>query len=98
MKFARYKADYVKLYVNTIMPIVKREDPRRPYVTSSPSDGIQTKKEGWIALNPGDNRFGDSKYLFIFYSFFSLCKYHVLVKISLSTNKSLHHKQDTTQG
>lgn len=59
LNFARYKADYVKLYVDTIMPIVKKEDPCRPYVTSSPSNGIQTKKEDWVALNPGDLRFGD---------------------------------------
>lgn len=69
LNFARYKADYVKLYVDTIMPIVKKEDPCRPYVTSSPSNGIQTKKEDWVALNPGDLRFGDSNHFFISYIF-----------------------------
>lgn len=59
MEYDKFKKDYVELYVKTIMPICKEEDPHRTYVTSSPSNGIQTMKQGWVANNPGDYRFGD---------------------------------------
>jgi hypothetical protein len=34
-----YASDYVKLYVDTIHPIVRSLDPHRPWVDSSPSNG-----------------------------------------------------------
>lgn len=43
------------------MPIVIKEDPSRPFLSSSPSNGPETAKEGWIAANPQDLHFGDGK-------------------------------------
>lgn len=54
-----YKRDYIKLYVEMIGKIVSKEDQWRPYLTSSPSNGKQTVKEGYLSHQPQDNRFGD---------------------------------------
>ncbi|GIY65432.1 beta-mannosidase [Caerostris extrusa] len=62
----QYKADYVKLYIDTIMPIVLKEDPSRTFLPSSPSNGPKTVKEGWISVNPQDNLYGDVH----FYNYF----------------------------
>ena len=32
--FSVYKEDYLKLYVHTIMDVVNKEDPERPYIVS----------------------------------------------------------------
>lgn len=61
-QFDKYKQDYVKLYVDTIKPIVEANDPTRTYVVSSPSNGIKSEEEGFVALNPYDPRYGDSHY------------------------------------
>ncbi|KAJ0173564.1 hypothetical protein K1T71_010713 [Dendrolimus kikuchii] len=61
-KFYKYKADYIKLYVDTIKPIVNSLDPGRRYVVSSPSNGIESETEGYIARNPYDSRYGDTHY------------------------------------
>lgn len=70
--YDQYKADYVKLYIDTIMPIVIREDPSRPFLPSSPSNGPESANEGWVAKDPQDLHFGDGKYKYpyicIFYS------------------------------
>ena len=58
-KQQQYKQDYIKLYIDTIKPIVEREDPSRVYLSSSPSNGIDTVKEGWIASDPQSPLFGD---------------------------------------
>lgn len=51
---------YAKLYVDTIKPIVQILDPTRPFVESSPSNGIlsQTQPHG-IARTPNENKYGD---------------------------------------
>ncbi|PAV86607.1 hypothetical protein WR25_00328 [Diploscapter pachys] len=36
-------SDYVALYADTISPIVRQSDPSRPFLLSSPSNGIQTE-------------------------------------------------------
>ncbi|KAI1286843.1 Beta-mannosidase [Halotydeus destructor] len=54
-----YTRDYVTLYINTIKPIVESEDPSRIFLPSSPSNGPQTEKEGWVSSNPQDTRWGD---------------------------------------
>jgi len=54
-----YKQDYVKLYIDTIKKVVDSIDPHTPFVSSSPSNGIETTREGWVAQNPSDNRYGD---------------------------------------
>ena len=61
--FKRYHDDYVKLYVTTIKPIVNMEDPTRTYLSSSPSDGKETEKEGWVAKDPGSEYYGDGEVL-----------------------------------
>ena len=59
--YTRYYNDYVELYVTTVRAIVLEEDPSRPFVTSSPSNGIDTVTEGWVAKDPQSTRYGDSK-------------------------------------
>ncbi|GBM74431.1 Beta-mannosidase [Araneus ventricosus] len=58
----QYKADYVKLYIDTIMPLVANEDPTRTFLPSSPSNGPETVRERWISNNPQDNLYGDVHY------------------------------------
>lgn len=58
----RYKDDYIKLYIDTIRPIVLKEDNSRPFLPSSPSNGVDTEAEGWVAQDPQSPRFGDSKW------------------------------------
>ncbi|CAB3249285.1 unnamed protein product [Arctia plantaginis] len=61
-EFERYKKEYIKLYVDTIKPIVEDVDPGRRYLVSSPSNGLESEKEGYIALNPYDAHYGDTHY------------------------------------
>ncbi|CAH0385284.1 unnamed protein product [Bemisia tabaci] len=58
----QYRADYVKLYVDTIMPIMKRVDPNRMYVTSSPSNGLETLMENYLSKDPQSSLYGDRHY------------------------------------
>ncbi|CAF1334149.1 unnamed protein product [Rotaria sordida] len=50
------KNDYRKLYIYTIMAAVAEVDPNgsRPFVSSSPSNGIESIKENYTAQNPQD--------------------------------------------
>ncbi|XP_064488167.1 beta-mannosidase-like isoform X2 [Ornithodoros turicata] len=57
-----HKTDYIRLYIKTIMPIVLEEDRTRPFLSSSPSNGKQTEKEGWIAADPNGVNYGDVHY------------------------------------
>ena len=45
------------------MPVVHNLelDPFRPFVPSSPSNGILTEKEHWVATDPQSTIAGDSK-------------------------------------
>ncbi|KOB66453.1 putative Mannosidase, beta A, lysosomal [Operophtera brumata] len=61
-EYNRYKDEYIKLYVNTIKPIVESLDPGRRYLVSSPSNGLESEKEGYIANNPYDSHYGDTHY------------------------------------
>ena len=54
-----YYTDYRKLYVDTIGKVVSVEDTTRPFVTSSPSNGLESIKENYTAKDPNDNRYGD---------------------------------------
>lgn len=56
-----YSDDYRKLYIQTIMPLVQSIDPEmsRPFLSSSPTNGLQTIQENWLAKNPYDLKFGD---------------------------------------
>uniref|UniRef100_A0A914EBJ8 Uncharacterized protein n=1 Tax=Acrobeloides nanus TaxID=290746 RepID=A0A914EBJ8_9BILA len=56
--------DYISLYVDQIQPQVKSLDPSRPFVLSSPSNGIFSEQEGGISrsLDPQDQFYGDVHY------------------------------------
>jgi beta-mannosidase len=60
-KMAKMKDDYRKLYVSTVMRAVKEVDQgnNRPFVTSSPSNGLESVKENYIASDPNDSRYGE---------------------------------------
>lgn len=64
-----YKKDYVTLYVDNIREIVLAEDKSRPYITSSPTNGLKSAEEGWLAPNPDDTHYGDIHY----YNYFQDC-------------------------
>uniref|UniRef100_A0A1I8AXH5 beta-mannosidase n=1 Tax=Meloidogyne hapla TaxID=6305 RepID=A0A1I8AXH5_MELHA len=51
--------DYLILYKQTIQPIVEKFDTSRPFLLSSPSNGIETEIEGGISQNPGSPLYGD---------------------------------------
>ncbi|XP_019343596.2 beta-mannosidase isoform X2 [Alligator mississippiensis] len=51
--------DYVMLYVKNIREIVLAEDKSRPFIVSSPTNGLETIKEGWLSPNPYDTHYGD---------------------------------------
>lgn len=59
-KINQTKDDYRKLYVDVVMNAVKMIDTgtNRPFVTSSPSNGIETIEENYIAKNPQDPLYG----------------------------------------
>ena len=59
-KMPQVKDDYRKLYVYTVMDAVKTIDKgnNRPFVTSSPSNGLESVKEDYIAQDPNDSRYG----------------------------------------
>jgi beta-mannosidase len=61
LNFELYRRDYIILYVDTVRAIVQREDTSRPFVVSSPSNGKESEEEGYIAKNPYDDLYGDSK-------------------------------------
>jgi beta-mannosidase len=60
-KMPKVKDDYRKLYVGTVMRAVQEIDKNnsRPFVTSSPSNGLESVKEDYIASDPTDPRFGE---------------------------------------
>ncbi|XP_075222154.1 beta-mannosidase-like [Lycorma delicatula] len=57
--FELYKSDYIKLYVNVIKKLVEENDFTRSYVVSSPSNGIESEMEGYIADDPYSPIYGD---------------------------------------
>lgn len=57
-----YVKDYVNLYVDNIRDIVLQEDSTRPFIVSSPTNGIESEKEGWVAHDPYDPHYGDTHY------------------------------------
>lgn len=63
-----YKNDYIKLYVNLIKKEVEKLDPTRPFVVSSPSNGLYTKEYNYTGQNPYSNLYGDGKIHILLYS------------------------------
>lgn len=56
----KLRENYSKLYVETIRPIVQILDPTRPYVESSPSNGLLSESQpNSISRTPNDNKYGD---------------------------------------
>ncbi|NXY48253.1 MANBA mannosidase, partial [Ceuthmochares aereus] len=64
-----YIKDYVMLYVKNIQEIVLTEDKSRPFITSSPTNGLESVREGWLSQNPYDTHYGDTH----FYDYSSDC-------------------------
>ncbi|KFO60594.1 Beta-mannosidase, partial [Corvus brachyrhynchos] len=64
-----YIKDYVTLYVKNIREIVLTEDKSRPFVASSPTNGLESVKQGWLSQNPYDTHYGDTH----FYDYKSDC-------------------------
>ncbi|GAB1288145.1 Beta-mannosidase [Apodemus speciosus] len=64
-----YLDDYVTLYVKNIREIVLSEDKSRPFIASSPTNGIKTMEEGWISQDPYSIQYGDTH----FYNYYSDC-------------------------
>ncbi|XP_050523227.1 beta-mannosidase isoform X2 [Daktulosphaira vitifoliae] len=60
--YSTFARDYVKLYAETIREVVINEDKTRNYVLSSPSNGLDSEKENYIAKNPYSALYGDVHY------------------------------------
>ncbi|XP_077485138.1 beta-mannosidase-like [Amblyomma americanum] len=62
-----HRDDYVKLYMETLQKVVYEEDMSRPFVGSTPSNGVLSELSGGIHDNPNDVLYGDVHY-FDYYS------------------------------
>lgn len=51
----------MELYVNTIRKEVLANDQSRPFLVSSPTNGLQSEKDGYVAGNPQSEFYGDGK-------------------------------------
>ncbi|XP_017784004.1 PREDICTED: beta-mannosidase isoform X2 [Nicrophorus vespilloides] len=60
--FTLYKKDYIKLYVDTVRSVALMNDDSRPFLVSSPTNGIKSEESGFIAKNPQDQLNGDVHY------------------------------------
>jgi len=56
----KVKDDYRKLYVSTVMRAVQEVDKgtNRPFITSSPTNGVESIHENFVAANPQDPLYG----------------------------------------
>ncbi|XP_062567240.1 beta-mannosidase-like isoform X2 [Saccostrea cucullata] len=59
VNFTVYYNDYVTLYHDTIQPVVQTEDTTHPFIMSSPSNGVQSLQEGFVAKQPWSELYGD---------------------------------------
>ncbi|CAK9808196.1 MANBA [Anthophora plagiata] len=57
-----YKTDYIKLYVDVIKQTVEQIDSTRPFVVSSPSNGLYTEQYNYIGQDPYSKLYGDVHY------------------------------------
>lgn len=69
--YSSFAADYVALYVDTIKSIVEKEDETRNYLVSSPTNGLKSEEENYIAQNPYSGLYGDGMYIIINVYFFN---------------------------
>lgn len=64
--FTLYKKDYVTLYIDTVgEEYIRLTNNRSIFLSSSPSNGLETAKEGYVSSNPGNNLYGDGKKLIL---------------------------------
>lgn len=63
--FSLFVSDYIALYVNTIKKIVTEEDKTRNYLVSSPTNGLKSEEENYIATNPYSALYGDGNNKYI---------------------------------
>ena len=61
--FEVYKADYIKLYIDTVRDEMRRITKNANFVDSSPSNGIETDSEGYVSLDPGSLIYGDGVFI-----------------------------------
>lgn len=61
-----YRTDYIKLYVDIIKKEVEQQDSTRPFVVSSPSNGLYTEKYNYTGKDPYLKLFGDGKVYLLF--------------------------------
>lgn len=57
--YSSFASDYIALYVNTIKKVVTEEDETRNYLISSPTNGLKSEEENYIAENPYSSLYGD---------------------------------------
>ncbi|XP_015433286.1 PREDICTED: beta-mannosidase [Dufourea novaeangliae] len=57
-----YRNDYVKLYVDLIKKEVEQLDTSRPFVVSSPSNGLYTEQYNYTGEDPYSKLYGDVHY------------------------------------
>jgi len=74
-KMPKVKDDYRKLYIGTVMRAVQDVDKgnNRPFIPSSPTNGLESIRENYIATNPQDPLYGKSIYNSFLFAFFSDC-------------------------
>lgn len=57
--FTSFVSDYIALYVTTIKKIVAEEDKSRSYLVSSPTNGLKSEEENYVAAKPYSGLYGD---------------------------------------
>ncbi|KAI4469189.1 beta-mannosidase [Holotrichia oblita] len=57
--FDIYHKDYIQLYVDTIRDEVLANDRSRPFLVSSPTNGVESEQNDYIATNPQSEFYGD---------------------------------------
>ena len=60
-----YKDDYIKLYVDTIKNEAVKVDPLRPFMVSSPSNGLYSEEQNYTESNPYSNFYGDGNFILL---------------------------------
>lgn len=64
--FSKFAEDYVTLYIDTVKEEVTKIDTSKDFLTSSPTNGIESDNEGYIAKDPYSKLYGDVH----FYNYF----------------------------
>ncbi|MFH4984979.1 hypothetical protein AB6A40_011688 [Gnathostoma spinigerum] len=75
--FILQQNDYVKLYNNTIRPIVEGLDRSRPFLLSSPGNGMSLEGKDGIAPNASSEKYGDIHFYKDFSNLWSVKTYPI---------------------